>query len=231
MACVFMHLLLLCISLLYKGGFYLHFFDILVYNKDYVSHISHLRTTLELLQKHQWVFNHKKCVLVQLKLEDLGHVISAEGVQADPKKIEYMVNWPIPKDLKALREFLGLISYYRKFVKDYGKLVAPLTALLKKDTFQWNELAQQAFESLKTAMVLVSVLAMLDFAKPFEIETDTSGFGEGAVLTQGRRPIAYFSQMITPRARKGSVYDKELMATVFAIKKWWPISPPPGTSS
>lgn len=149
--------------------FILVFFDdILIYSADFSSHLKHLKIALELLKTNQLVVNLKKCNFGQPKLEYLGHVISAEGVQADPRKIESMTRWPVPKDLKALRGFLGLTGYYQKFVKDYGKIVAPLTALLKKDAFQWGEEAQLSFEALKSAMTTVPVLAMPDFSKPFE---------------------------------------------------------------
>ncbi|CAH9112123.1 unnamed protein product, partial [Cuscuta epithymum] len=133
-----------------------------------------------------------------------------------------MQNWAVPKDLKELRGFLGLTGYYRRFVKNYSKIVAPLTNLLKKDGFKWDEQATQAFLDLKQAMISLPVLRVPDFNKLFVIETDASGRGLGAVLMQDGGPIAYMSKVLSTKHLTKSIYEKELMAIVFAIQKWRP---------
>ncbi|GAU47870.1 hypothetical protein TSUD_404410 [Trifolium subterraneum] len=203
--------------------FVLVFFDdILVYSRSEEDHKLHLKTILQILRTQKLYANRKKCSFGQKEVEYLGHLISGKGVSADPKKIEDMNKWPYPKELKGLRGFLGLIGYYRKFVKNYSKIAWPLTQLLKKDNFIWGDEVQQAFDKLKQAMVTIPVLAMPNFNKEFVIETNASGKGIGAVLMQEGRPVAYMSQTLPDRAQGKSVYERELMAIVIAIQKWRP---------
>ncbi|XP_072077108.1 uncharacterized mitochondrial protein AtMg00860-like [Arachis hypogaea] len=111
-----------------------------------------------------------------------------------------MVDWPVPRDLKGFRGFIGLTGYYRHFVKNYGGITWPLTQLLKEDQFKWGNEAQTAFEAPKTTMVIVPVLAVPSFSKPFAVETNASGKGIGAVLLQEGRLVAYMSQKLSEQA-------------------------------
>jgi hypothetical protein len=163
-----------------------------------------------------------KCRFGCVEVEYLGHVVSARGVCADLGKIQAMVDWPLSTTIKALRGFLGLTGYYRKFIRGYGAIVAPLTAMPKMNSFSYSESAQEAFVALKTAVTQAPLLALPNFSQPFLIECDTSGVGIGAVLMQGNRPIAFLSKALKGKALHMSTYEKELFDLVTAIQKWRP---------
>ena len=198
------------------------FYDILVFSSSLSAHLVHLRSVLDALLSHQLYAKKSKCVFGCSEVEYLGHIISGNGVQADPKKTSAMQQWPVPTSVKALRGFLGLTRYYRKFIKGYGSIAQPLTTLLKKDSFRWNDKAQQAFNSLKEAVSHPPVLALLDFSQPFVIECDASGTGLGAILMQHNRPIAFHSQALKGKHLHLSTYETELLALATAMRKWRP---------
>ncbi|KAJ4750063.1 polyprotein [Rhynchospora pubera] len=199
--------------------FILVFFDdILVYSPDVETHKQHLSMALEVLQQNQLFAKKSKCEFGLREIEYLGHVISENGVSTDTKKVEAMQRWPIPKTVKELRGFLGLTGYYRKFIKNYGTISKPLTDQLKKNSFKWSAEAQEAFEELKSAMRKAPVLTMPDFDKPFTVETDASDKGVGAVLMQGKRPVAFLSKSLGVKAQSLSTYEKEFLALLTAHK-------------
>lgn len=113
-----------------------------------------------------------------------------------------MVDWPIPTTIQSL----GLTGFYHKFIKQYASIAAPLTTLLQKDNFHWNDDASAAFIRLKEAMTQAPVLALPDFTTPFTVETDASGLAMGAVLAQHGHPLAFFSKVFCPRLQRSSTY-------------------------
>ncbi|XP_058746820.1 uncharacterized protein LOC131619773 [Vicia villosa] len=183
------------------------FDDILVYSPTWSSHLEHLEVVLKLLQQHVLFAKFSKCCFGCTTVDYLGHTISSQGVEMDKSKIQAVMEWKIPTTLKQLRGFLGLSGYYRRFIKNYADIAAPLTSLLKKDAFQWTQETTKAFNSLKHAITQAPVLSLPDFTIPFTLETDASETGIGGVLSQARHPIAYFSKKMCPRMQKQSAYS------------------------
>jgi hypothetical protein len=196
------------------------FDDILVYSFSLEDHLQHLEYVFTTLLKGGYFLKQSKCLLAQRQLEYLGHVVSASGVCPEPSKIQAMVDWPLPTNITALRGFLGLTGFYRKFIQGYASIAAPLNSLLRKDSFVWNPEATIAFNALKLAMTTAPTLALPKFTKPFVLETDASGVAMGAVLMQDSHPIAFFSKPFCPRLQKASTYVRELHAITTAVKKW-----------
>jgi hypothetical protein len=205
----------------YIGSFVLVFFDdILVYSKTPQEHRRHLWLVLKTLQLHNLKAKLNKCTFGQPTVAYLGHIISAEGVATDPEKIKDIINWQEPKTLKKLRGFLGLTGYYRRFIKGYATICQPLHQALKKDSFVWGEAQQIAFDTLKDAMTTPPLLALPNFQIPLILETDACATGVGAVIMQEGKPLAFFSKGLGPVNSALSIYEKEALAILLALKKW-----------
>jgi hypothetical protein len=130
----------------------------------------HVDQVLHLLSQHQIFLKQSKYDFGASKVEYLGHIVGKDGVRVDPNKIEAMKDWPHPRNLKSLRGFLSLTGYYHKFVNNYGKIVAPLIALLKNNTFIWNPTTDHCFQASKEAMCTTLFLTLPDFRKTFVLE-------------------------------------------------------------
>jgi hypothetical protein len=196
------------------------FDDILIYSSTWQDHLRHLEAALRVLQNNTLFVKLSKCSFGVLEIKYLGHTVTGQGVTMDRDKVQAVLNWPIPKNVKQLRGFLGLTGYYRRFIRSYAKIASPLTDLLKKEAFNWNSQAELAFQQLKHAVTSAPVLALPDFSKPFILETDASGTGVGAVLHQDSHPIAFFSKKLVPRNQKKSAYFREMLAISEAIAKF-----------
>jgi hypothetical protein len=146
------------------------FDDILVYSRRWEEHVGHLKRVIEILSFHKFFLKPSKCIFRAHEVDYLGYIISHEGVRVDNHKIEAMQSCPPPMTIIELQRFLGLTSYYRKFVQNYGPITTPLTELLKKRNFGWNPKFGAAFDELKRAMVTNPVLALPDFLKVFIVE-------------------------------------------------------------
>ncbi|KAL0297772.1 UNVERIFIED_CONTAM: putative mitochondrial protein [Sesamum radiatum] len=149
------------------------------------SNLEHLRQVLTRLYEHELYAKVSKCSFAQATISFLGHIVEGGRIWMDPKKVQAIEEWRPPSDVHDLRSFLGLVNYYRRFVKGYSKIARPMTDLLKKTkTWNWTLQCQVAFDNLKRAIVTNPVLALPDMSKPFAVETDALDFALGWVLMQ-----------------------------------------------
>ena len=201
--------------------------DIVVFSKTFQEHIVRLTNVFQALRQAGPTLKLSKCNFAQREVKYLGHIVSAAGVRPDPTKIEAVSTYPVPNNVKELRQFLGLANYYRRFVADYSNVAALLHRLLTKENgFHWDSNCQNAFEELKNRLVSPPILAFPDFKEKFVLYTDASDSAIGAVLSQiqegKERVIAYWSRQLQKAERNYSTTEKEALAAVAAIKEFYP---------
>ena len=159
--------------------------DIVIYSRTLDEHVNHLSMMLSQLRKYTLYVKMEKCEFAQQEIKLLGHIVSKNQVQMDPKKVQAFVDWQAPRNVKDLRSFLGLANYYRKFIVGYSKRAATLTNLLKKDAkWIWIVRYKEAFKNLKEAITSEPILKLPDFELPFEVHTNVSDKAIGGVLVQ-----------------------------------------------
>ena len=195
--------------------------DILVFSKNEEEHAEHLRLVLEKLREHQLYAKFSKCEFWLPEVTYLGHVISKDGIAVNPERVQAILDWTPPKNVKQVRSFLGLASYCRRFIENFSKIARPLTNLLHKGVkFQWTDKCQESFQALKDKLTSAPVLAPPDTKKDFVIYCDASRQGLGCVLMQDRKVIAYASRQLRPHEENYPVHDLELAAVIHALKQW-----------
>ena len=199
--------------------------DILVFSTTLEEHIRHIRKALEKLRTAKLYARLHKCAFFQRRVEYLGFDVSADGIQPSPEKVKAIVEWPQPQSVRDVRSFLGLASFYRRFIKQFSRKARPLTDLTRDNVmWQWNEREQNAFNELKRSLVVAPVLKIPDFDLPFVVTTDASLVSVGAILEQdfgqGLQPVAYESRKLNPAETRYSAYERELLGIVWAIGKW-----------
>jgi hypothetical protein len=172
--------------------------DILIYNSSLEEHEEHLRQVFQRLRENKLYAKLEKCEFEVKEVDFLGHRITQEGLKMDDHKVKAILDWEPPKSVPTLRSLLKLASYYRKFIKNFAKIAAPLTNLLKKSaiTYEWEEACDETFGTLKAILVKAPVLKLPDFDKEFEIHSDASDFAIGGVLVQEGRPVAFESNKL-----------------------------------
>jgi transposase InsO family protein len=201
--------------------------DIVIHAASIQDHKNKLKKIFQRLRDNNLKLQPEKCEFMRKEVTYLGHVISTEGVKPNPEKTKIINEYPIPTNQKDIRAFLGLLGYYRRFIKDFAKITKPLTSLLKKDVnFQWTEIEDKCFDYLKKILITEPILQYPDFNREFVLRTDASNFALGAVLSQGEigsdLPIAYASRTLNASEQNYSTIEKELLGIVWAVNHFRP---------
>ncbi|GJV92162.1 putative nucleotidyltransferase, ribonuclease H [Tanacetum coccineum] len=197
-----------------------YFDDILIYSASFSEHVSHVRQILTLLCKDSFYAAMNKCVFMTPKVLFLGYVVSGEGIQVDESKVAAIQEWPTPTTITEVQSFYGLASFYRRFISNFSSIMALLTDYMKGKSFVWTEEAESAFQVVKEKLTTTPILVLPEFSKVFELHMDASKGVIGGVLSQGGRPVAYFSEKLTEPKSRYTTYDLEFYAVVQAVKHW-----------
>ncbi len=202
--------------------------DILIYSETLQEHVQHVRSVLQRLIKYQLYAKLEKCEFHTTSVAFLGYIISQEGVAMDESKVHAVLNWPLPSTIKELQRFLGFANFYRRFIRGFSSIAAPLTNMTKKGSrhLQWTAKAHKAFDLLKCQFTTAPILHHPDPNSPFVVEVDASNIGIGAILSQRQGnpvklyPCAYYSRKLTSTERNYDMGDHELLAIKSALEEW-----------
>ena len=197
--------------------------DVLIFSETLEDHLRHVRIVIEQVMATGLKLKPVKCHFVRQEVEYLGHLITPDGLRPNSNRVAAVREFVTPRSVTETRQFLGLASYYRRFIPKFAKIAQPLHQLTKKGAqFDWTSESQTAFDRLKSELIQAPVLAYPDFNKDFTLETDASVRGLGAVLSQtqsdGRsHPIAYASRALSPQEKNYGITELETLAVVWAI--------------
>ena len=201
--------------------------DILIFSKSKSDHVSHVRAVLQRLLENQLFVKAEKCEFHQDTVAFLGYVISPGAIRMDQNKVKAVLEWPVPVNRRELQRFLGFANFYRRFIRNYGVLAAPLTALTSTSVkFLWSPAADGAFRSLQQHFTSAPILTQPDPTRQFIVEVDASDIGVGGVLSQRSpednkvHPCAFYSHRLTPAERNYDVGNRELLAVRLALEEW-----------
>ena len=199
--------------------------DILIFSESIEEHWEHLRTALQRLRKARLYGRIHKCDFLKPRVDYLGYEVSKQGVHASPEKVKAIVNWPRPQSVHDVRSFLGLASYYRRFIHGFSQIAGPLTELTRsKAKWHWDDAQENSFLALKISLATAPVLRLPDFDHQFVVTTDASDVAIGAILQQdvgmGLQPIAFASRKLQQAEVRYSAYERELLGIVWALGQW-----------
>lgn len=201
--------------------------DVIIVTDTFEKHLEILQEVLKRLREAGLIINREKCKFCRSELEYLGYVINQEGLQVHPNRIKAIVDIPTPKSVKEVRRMIGMVGWYRRFIKDMATMVEPLTHLLKKNAkFKWTPQCEQAWNEVKNCLISSPILTCPNFEKEFFVQTDSSDYGIGAVLTQqyeeGEKVISYLSRSLSRQERRYSTTERELLALMWSIERLKP---------
>ena len=198
--------------------------DVLVYSENSLEHSTHLRQVFQRLSSAGLTLRGHKCSIGKTEVTYLGHTFNSSGMSPSSDKVDAIVNWGTPQNTSDVRRFLGISSYYRRYIPEYAKMAGPLYEISQcKADFRWSNQAQQAFSQLKEALTSAPILHYPNFgsdAGPFVLQSDASATGLGAVLEQDGHVIAYASRVLSNSEKQYSVIQRECLALVFATKQF-----------
>ncbi|XP_078447034.1 putative mitochondrial protein AtMg00860 [Wolffia australiana] len=178
------------------------------------EHLQHLRQVCTTLRHEKLYARPKKCSFFASEVSFLGFILSSKGVAANPAKVEAITTLPKLKNVHDIRSFMGLATFYRRFIPGFSGVTASITDLLKREQFEWTPAADHAFELVKKLMTEAPVLRLPDFSKVFEVSC------AGGVLSQEGHPIEYFSEKLNNTRRRYDNYDREFYALVQSLRHW-----------
>jgi len=202
--------------------------DVIIFSRTAEEHRKHIELVFQRLREHNLKLKLKKCKFYQSETEYLGFLIGADGVKPNPNKVEAIKGMPAPKTVREVRSFIGMCSYYRRFVPSFSQIAEPLIALTRKYArFSWSEECQKAFDLIKERLTVAPLLAYPDTTKPYVLYTDASDSCIGACLAQvveedGRqeeKPIYFLSHRLSDTQRRWPTIEKEAYAIHFALQK------------
>ena len=203
---------------------YAYIDDLLIASNSPEEHKEHLRQVLDRLSEHGIIINHSKCKFGVKELNFLGHRVNSQGIQPLPDRVKAVADFPTPTSLRKLREFLGLVNFYHRFIPNCASILGPLNSLLaaKDHRLTWSEEATASFNSIKESLTMATLLTHPKPFAPTCIMSDASDTAVGAVLQQHIdgvwHPISYFSKKLRPAETRYSTFDRELLAVYLAIK-------------
>jgi len=200
--------------------------DVLVGTETKEGHDEIVEEILKRLEKNDLYVKPEKCVWKVRKIGFLGAVIGPNRIEIEKEKVDRVLSWPEPKNVKDVKRFLGLANYYRRFIKDFAQVARPMNMLTKKDVkWQWGQEQQQAFNKLKGIFMTRPVLAFPDLDKEFRIEADASNYATGGVLSMKCsnelwRLVAFISKSLSDTERNYEIYNKEMLVVVRCLEAW-----------